>query len=147
MRLRFRPAFSLIELTMVLAIMAALVTLTAVLENKALRLQRAEQAAEILRTELMTVRNDAIANTHDGPWGVQVQDSGVVEFHGASYAARDQAFDKRLDFDAGLAITGTRDFVFGVLSGIPSDAGETDFSDQGRLYKVIVNKYGAISVQ
>ena len=135
------------ELTMVLAIMAMLVTLTAILENKALRLQRAEQAAETLRTELVTARNEAIANTHDGPWGVQVQDSAVAEFHGASYAARDQAFDKRLDFDSGLAISGTRDFVFGVLSGIPSAPGETAFTDQGRVYRVIVNKYGAVTVQ
>jgi prepilin-type N-terminal cleavage/methylation domain-containing protein len=141
------PAFTLIELTIVLAVMAALVMLTAILENKALRLQRAEQAAEIMRTELVTARNEAIANTHDGPWGLQMQSSTIVQFHGTNYAGRDQSFDKRLDFDSGIAVSGTRNYVFQVLSGMPTTPGETDFSDSGRIYRVMVNKYGAVSVQ
>lgn len=147
MRAHLCPAFTLFEMMIVMAIMVMLVGVTAGLENRALQMQRAEAAAETLRLELIQARNAAMANTHDGPWGLQVQDAAFVEFHGSSYASRDQVWDEYLDYDAGVAVSGNRDYVFQSLSGTPIAQGQTDLADGSRVYHVKVNKYGAIWIE
>ena len=129
-----------------MAILATLVGLTAMVENRALNLQQAEQAAELLRIELVSARTESIANTHDGRWGVHIENNVIVQFQGDGYDVRDAAYDKRLEFAEDVTVSGTRDYVFERPSGLPLNNGETDFSNIGSAYRVTVNRYGAVEV-
>lgn len=143
---RIRAGFTLLETLVVMGILALLIGMTALVETNSLKLQVAEQTAELMRVELVSARNEAISNSHDGPWGVYVENNSIVQFHGDAYSSRDQTFDKRFDFDGDVSVSGTREYIFQPSSGLPSATGMIDFSSTLSSYSVTLNRYGSVEV-
>lgn len=135
------------ELLLTVALIAFLVGTSAVVQQQALRLQETERVVETLRTEAVSARGAATDDTHDGPWGVRIEGSEIVMFHGAGYTSRDTTFDRRFEFNSEVSIGGRVEYVFLPPFGLPESYGITTVSFAGRSYVLEVSKYGGVEVR
>lgn len=83
----------------------------------------------------------------DAAWGVHIATStGVVLFQGASYVARNTAYDEAYALPISVTISGLNEVVFAKFTGIPNTVGTTTLtSTTGDTQEVVVSVNGTIS--
>lgn len=106
-----------------------------------------ERARELVRSELVRARTDAISGSQDQSWGVAFTPSSITRFGGASFASRDPQFDVTNSFSAPVTMSGATEIVFTRPRGEPTAAGSVVITNGTRSYSVSVNSAGTITVQ
>lgn len=93
-------------------------------------------------------RAQVLAQAIDGDttWGVYVQLGSITLFQGASYGARDTAFDETFDVPTSITPSGISEVVFAKFSGLPTATGTATLtSNTNETRNITVNAKGMVS--
>lgn len=115
----FRPAFTIIELTLVLAIFAITAATTLPFLGRFQQRETFQTITEDIVRTLQTAQHKAMSGERDSSWGVRFERGAYILYAGTSYTARRKPFDRRHAAPRTLTFTGTDDVNFHRESGEP----------------------------
>jgi Tfp pilus assembly protein FimT len=136
--------FSLAELLLVMAMLAVVVGLGAPVYLSAANRNERDVATNLLVQDLYRAQVNSRAVTADKNWGVAVNGQTVTLFRGASYAARDQAFDDNYDVPRSISLAGTSQIVYDKLTGWPQTTGSFSLQSKTDNRTVTINGKGMV---
>lgn len=116
-------AFTLIELLLVIAGIAALGALTAPIGVRFLQGQILDETANGILETLRRSQNSAIYQKNDSAFGVAFFPGNYVLFQGNSYASRAASADEIFELGGNTSVSGITEVVFSKLTGLPSVSG------------------------
>lgn len=93
-------------------------------------------------------RAQVLAQAVDGDtsWGISVLSGSIILFKGASYAARDTAFDEVFEVPASITPSGLSEIVFTKFTGLPQTTGTiTLTSNANETRTITINTKGIVS--
>jgi prepilin-type N-terminal cleavage/methylation domain-containing protein len=144
--------FTLIEITVVIAIVAVLAGLIAFVDLNNYRGDAFRAELSSLGVALQTARADALNNIDQNRHGVAIHPggyNGYVLFEGDSYATRDAALDQDIDAAYGVTVApgSPSEVVFDQLSGDTHLDADITFIDPNRniTAAISINHEGRIS--
>lgn len=138
--------FTLIELLLSVSILTLIagVSLPVVMsfKNRHDIVVETQSVAEALRR----AQQYSATGRGDDTWGVNFQSGIVTVFKGASYAARDTAYDEVDTFPDSLTLSYIGDVVYTKLYGVPSVSGVQTITSQvsGETKNVTLNAKGMV---
>ncbi len=140
--------FSLLEMLLSLAVLALIFAVSSSVYSRAVFTQELDSGARGAASLLGLASARAGASAGDAQWGVAFVGGSAVLFKGASYAARNEAYDETLALP-GLSSAGQSEYVFAKMTGRPAIAGSTTltFAATGESATVEVNDYATIFAQ
>lgn len=141
-----RPAFTLIEILVVIGLMGMIMLFTLPVGMETLRQHEFLNARESLRRTLTTAREDAFAGTGGAAWGVAIIGNDLVRFQGNSYLSRNASYDVTVPLGALVALTGPSEVVFTRPDGFPATPATLALTDGRRTATTTVNALGTIDV-
>ncbi|KKU63129.1 MAG: hypothetical protein UX87_C0033G0002 [Candidatus Amesbacteria bacterium GW2011_GWA1_47_16] len=142
-----RPAFSLIELLLVLAIISSLGIFTASFYSRFLLRSAGDQARMHLVSSINKARTYAVTGRRNSDWGVRFSPPVLTLFSGSSYAARDTAVDENITFNPNVTVSGISEIVFSRLTGLPGTTAVITLSIGSDTQNITVNSEGIPSAQ
>lgn len=139
-----RPAFSAMELILVIAIIALVFAATIPFAYRF----RNQQLRETLQTDLIQVLRQAqlraLQSEAGSDWGVHLSSGSFVLYRGSSYNTREPSFDITYNIHESVTWTGLSEITFHRGRGTPFTGGTLQFSDQASSGTIIVNTVGGI---
>lgn len=114
--------FTLVEMLLSVSIITLLVGLSVPVYATFVGRNDLDVARQGVVESLRRAQTYARAVEGDSTWGVSILSNRAVVFKGASYAARDTAFDENIIFGGGVSST-AGEVVFAKLSGTPNTVG------------------------
>jgi len=101
---------------------------------------------ETIASMFRRAQNYARSVQGDSQWGVHIQAGSATLFKGATYAARDTAYDETAVINTSITPTGTTDVLFAKLSGAPGSTASVTLTGQANETRtIIVNAKGTVS--
>lgn len=81
----------------------------------------------------------------DTTWGVKILSGSVIVFKGASYAARDTSSDEVYSIPSSITISGTTEYVFAKMTGLPTSTGSVTLTaTSGDSKTITINAKGTV---
>lgn len=93
-------------------------------------------------------RAQILAQASDGDmsWGVKVQSGSIVLFGGASFSARDAAYDESFDLPSTITPAGVTEVVYEKFTGVPQTTGTTTLTTTTNESRtIILNSKGTLT--
>ena len=144
-----KTGFTLLEVLLTVTLMGVLAGLALPIVPRWLQLNDVDVVANTVAQSLRRAQVQAQSGAGDTSWGVSVDASDndqIVLFQGASYAARDTAYDEVFELPATIAVSGVSEVVFAVLTGEPGATGTVTLTtNTNQVRTVVVNAVGGIS--
>ncbi|MEK7473315.1 MAG: prepilin-type N-terminal cleavage/methylation domain-containing protein [Patescibacteria group bacterium] len=145
--MKTRPAFTLLELLIVMGMLVLFAGLAAAVSTPALRNAEFDRVRETVRSELAAARADTIGGTSDSSWGVAFSSGSITRYRGTSYATRDQTLDLVTTFGNGVTLSGDTDVTFVRPTGAPIAAATIIITNGALRATTTINAVGAIEMQ
>lgn len=123
-----QQGFTLIEMLLSVSIITLLVGISVPVYATFIGRNDLEVTRQGIVESLRRAQTYARAVEGDSTWGVAVVSGKAVLFKGASYAARDTAFDENITINSSITTSGLSEVVFTKLSGAPSATGTATFT-------------------
>lgn len=140
---RFRKGFTLLEVMLSMAVIAALAAIGLPVYQSLQVRNDLDIAAETIAQGGRRAQVLSTASDGDAEWGLRVQTGSVVIFRGASYAARDAAYDETYDLPASIVPSGVTEVIYAKLSGAPSATGTVTLTGNNNETRTItINSKG-----
>lgn len=118
------PAFTLVEVLIVIVIGAILAILTIPVAIRFYQSQLVNDTALTLKQTLRRAQANAVAARNDSPFGVRIQSNELVLFQGMNYASRVTSEDEHIDVPSTVTVTSTySEFVFSKVYATSSASG------------------------
>jgi prepilin-type N-terminal cleavage/methylation domain-containing protein len=141
-----KNGFTLLELLLVLALMAALAVVAAPMY---LSLQ-AENEMNITTVTIGDILRRAQLKSQaidsDSAWGVEIKSGTLTIFKGQNFANRDQTFDENFSLASTITLSGLTEIIFYPLSGAPNVNGIIKLEHlDGRQSQLSINGLGIIN--
>lgn len=136
--------FTLLELLLSVAIISLLAGLSLPVYRTLLSKNDLDIAATVTASSLK--RAQVLSQSVDGDitWGVKVQSGNIIVFKGTSYFARDASYDENFDLVTSIAPSGTTEYVFSKLSGLPQAIGTVILTTESDTRTVTINEKGMV---
>lgn len=136
--------FTLLELLLFVAIISLLAGLSLPVYRTLLSKNDLDIAATVTASSLK--RAQVLSQSVDGDitWGVKVQSGNIIVFKGTSYVARDASYDENFDLVTSIAPSGTTEYVFSKLSGLPQAIGTVILITENDTRTVTINEKGMV---
>src|SRR3989339_187138 len=140
--MRVSGGFTVIELLIVMAILALLLAsvpfaMTSFQESRSMDTAVQSTMQSLRRAQVLSQAVDG-----DETWGVYLQSGSVIVFQGASYVARDSAFDEVLEFSDSIQVSGVTEVIFEKLTGEPNATGDILFESNTRIQTLTIFETG-----
>ncbi len=137
--------FTIIELLVVLAAMAALLGM-AIPSLHLFLSQTGQQDATVAYAQaLRRAQTLAQSGRGDSPWGVLIATSSATLFKGATYATRDSSYDEPFAFTFPLTVSGLTEVDFSKFGGTTT-GGTTTIAAYGAVSKTVgINAKGTLT--
>ena len=136
--------FTLIEIAIVIGIISFLAAFGVIVGLDSYSRYVFHSDADTAVAMLQKARSEAINNIGESPHGVYFGNAAnLILFSGASFAARNPAYDLKLAKSKTGSFGGAAEVVFSQLSGITTDANIT-ISDGIRNVTITINNEGGI---
>ncbi|MEK9183662.1 MAG: prepilin-type N-terminal cleavage/methylation domain-containing protein [Patescibacteria group bacterium] len=139
--------FTLLELMLVMALLAASVLLTAPLGIDFLQAQKLDETASEIISELRRAHSQSVFQKNDSAFGVKFLSSSYVLFQGNSYDNRIQNNDERFILPTFMVVNGINEVVFSKLTGRPSVTGVISVVLRNKNKNIIINEGGVVEKQ
>lgn len=136
--------FTLLEILLALSVLFLLTAASVPLYQQLQSNYDLDQAAQLTVTAARSAQRFAKSSRLDSSWGIFTQQGSVTLFKGSSYAARDVAHDDVFTLSTGLVISGTTEYVFQKINGVPSQSGTTSYTNALQQSKTITINDAAI---
>lgn len=143
--------FTLIEITIVLALVGLIAALALPVSLGSYRRYIAASGRDDLLTLLRHARAQAMAGVCEGDactgaaaHGVAIEDGAYVLFQGETYATRDPDQDIAFDTDGTAYSSGLREVVFEPLSGDVLHPGQITIEENGKAAMITIGDQGQI---
>lgn len=141
-----KSGFSLIEVLMSVGLLAAIAGIASPLYQSYQNRNNLEIAGNSIAQSLRRAQVLSRSVDGDSSWGVRVQTGKVVIFRGASYAARNTAYDEEYEIAATIGTSGLNEIVFEKFTGKPLVTGFINLNSLNNETKSIaINEKGAVS--
>ncbi len=138
-------SFTLIEVVIVAAIFAILITLGLPVGLDAYRNYLLTSETRNLLSILRRAENHAFSNAHASPHGVAIEEDRFILFQGTSYASRTAAYDEEYLKSGAVTASGTTEIVFSQLSAKPNASATIVLSNELRSQTITINDEGTIN--
>ncbi len=137
------PAFSLVEVLLVLGVIAAM-SAFALPAYRAYQIRSdLDNAAQEIVQSLGRARTLSMAGKGDSVWGVLTQDA--LLFRGTSFLTRDPAHDEQYPVAPTIQVTGLQEVTYSRFTGVPSATGTitlTAISGDHRRIDILLDREG-----
>ena len=140
-----RAGFTLFELLIALAIGFILAVSVAIISVNFVRNREMEVVQETLVSYLRAAEQRALASESNVAHGVSMTGGNLTLFRGASYAARQTAYDTVLPYPSYITVTGITAVVFAKQAGTPSVSGTMTITNGLRTAIITIYSTGSIS--
>ncbi len=137
--------FTLLELLLSVAIIGIFAGLSLPVYRTLLSKNDLDIATVTTAQTLRRAQIQSLAVDGDTTWGMKVQSGSIVLFKGASYPARDTVYDESFDIPTTISPSGTTEYVFSKLTGLPQSAGSVNLSTENDNRSVTINEKGTIT--
>ncbi len=149
-----RRGFTLVELTLVIAIFIILFGTGAVALGNFVSGQGLHTAENYLSQSLHDARSFSVAQHHDSEWGVYLDTvtdpDRLILFKGSSYPLRDEGFDQTTPFHKSVSFkqislaSGLSEIVFAKRTGQTGDYGTVTLGTDNENVQISLNALGII---
>jgi len=141
------PAFTLIELLLVVAILGIIIAFGAPFFGGAFSRTNIDNANLLTAQSLRRAMLKAQSNEMDSDWGVKLSSGQILIFKGSSYAARDAGFDIITELEDNVVFSGDTEIVFPKHSGeLSSNKSVTiGLANTSESKTITINTKGALS--
>lgn len=143
--MRNEKGFSLLEVLLSIAVIAILAGLSLPITRTMLTKNDLDVATSTVAQTLRRAQILSQAVDGDTSWGVKVQSGSITLFKGTSYAARDASYDENFDLVSSITPSGTTEYVFSKLSGLPQTIGTITLTTESDTRTVTVNEKGMVN--
>jgi len=141
-----RKGFTIIELLLVIALMAvaSVIAIPAYIDFQSRNdIDTAEVtfAQSVRRAQQLSMAVDSDTN-----WGVIAQSGQITIYKGSSYVSRDVNFDENFDLSSAITPSGTTEYNFSKVFGVPGSAGTVTFTGNNSEQRTVnVNAKGVVN--
>ncbi len=152
--MKFKRAFTLIELLLVIAIVAIIFAFSAPYTLRFYNTQLINETQSNILSVLSQARHNALLQKNDSDWGVKFdsENNQYILFQGSSYAENVDLYDEVYPLLNNVELTGdwTDEIVFSKYTGVPTVNGETTFGTTTLAYEsmtrqIFIDEDGLIS--
>lgn len=120
--------FTLIELLLVISMLALFTTFSGMLFSKTTTRNNLAVSGITATNLLRRAQILSRANYRDSAWGVSVVSGSIRLYKGSSFATRDASFDEVAEIASSVNVSGTTEFNFNKVTGIPVTTGTLTFT-------------------
>jgi len=145
--LKKKKAFTLIEITIVISLLALILTIAVPYGLRFFRVERLNSASREILEALRLSQAQAIGQKHDDQFGVYIGPEDYTLFRGSSYLERTQSYDQSYPLSSQIELSGLNEIVFGKLTGLPSQTGEIILRSGARENVIRINDQGLTSLE
>jgi prepilin-type N-terminal cleavage/methylation domain-containing protein len=140
--------FTLLEILIVVGISLILFYLIIPVGLDFYKSQQIDNETRIMVQTLKRAQSKAMAAESDSKFGVYINNDNYILFRGDSYASRNSQYDEVFDLSGSITIEDSpKEIVFSKVEGTPSFAGGIVFNGGNQTRKVLINKFGVISLE
>ena len=143
--LSLSSGFSLLELLIVIGIFTILFSISTSVFNSFKIRSDLQVVTNSIVEALRSAQSGAQSGKSDSKWGVKVLSNQVVLFQGNTYATRNSSFDQSFSFPGGISASGLSEVIFEKISGITSNIGDINISNNDSQRVLSVNSKGSIN--
>lgn len=141
-----KKAFSLIELSLTISLLAIIGTLSIPVCLNIQRQAELTNAANNLASFWRQGQHLSQAMANDARWGVKVGPSSITLFQGLSFSLRDSSSDQVVNLAPSVTPSNQLEVVFDKYSGLPDQAASVILtSSDGSTKTVNLNSLGLVS--
>lgn len=146
MKLQTDKGFTLLEILLSVAAIAVIAGISVPIYQSFQVRNDLDIAAVTIAQSLRRAQALSQAVDGDASWGVYAQSGSMTLFKGASYAARDAAFDEVFEVPASIAPSGVSEIVFTKFTGAPQTTGAVTLtSTANETRNITVNAQGMVN--
>ena len=139
-----KAAFTLVELLIVMAIFALLITASIPVSINFYKARTLDVNQNGLVQTLRKAQLKAMSIEADSSFGVYITQGKYILFRGSSYKTRDANFDEIFKLPSNIEVSGLSEIVFSKLDGIPSKTGDITLTSGSKSETISINKVGKI---
>lgn len=140
-----RPAFTLIELLLVITMISILAAISVPVFQSFQNKNDLIVAHQILADALRRAKILSEAGLYDSEWGVYIGFSEIVIFQGSNYSTRDTSYDEIYEISSGIEVSGLTEVVFSKGTGESSEIGSMVLTNpSGATLDLLINEAGAL---
>lgn len=136
--------FSLLEILVVIAIIAALGAATLPYASRSYKHYVKTVETKNIISVLRRAETMAMANAFESNFGVKFTSSAAILFKGNSYATHDAAYDETYPISNAVSVSAPSEIVFEKITGRPAAAISLSVSSNGKNQMISVGKEGTI---
>jgi prepilin-type N-terminal cleavage/methylation domain-containing protein len=140
-----RGGFTLVEMIISLGVSVILFGAAIIISLNFIKNRQLSVVVETTVSYLRAAEQRALASEGNMSHGVRLSGGSLTMFRGASYAARQTAYDTVLPYSPYITVSGVSDVVFAKQTGAPSATGNLTISNGIRSATIIIYSTGAIS--
>ncbi len=140
-----KKGFTLLETLVVVAIFAVLGALTVPYSARSYRHYIMTVETKNIISIMRRAQNMAMANTYQSTFGIKFNATSYVLFRGASYAARNSAYDETYQIANAITVTGPSEIVFQQFSGKPATNTTITVASSEKSQTITLGKEGIIN--
>lgn len=138
--------FTLIELLLSVAIIGIITAISMPVYASFLVRNDLSNSSEGVASALRRASLYARGSKADSVWGVKIQSTSIILFKGASYAARDTAYDEPVALPNTITASGLDEIIFAKLVATPSTTGTITLTTTNNETKAIaINAKGMVT--
>lgn len=139
-----RRGFSLIELILAVALILIIGGFSMSFSTNFLLQNAAANTRDQFIGALRKAQTYALSSKENSNWGIHHAGNTITLFKGASYAARDTAWDETYESNANLSISGPNEIIFTKMTGLPNTTGTITITGVSTNKTVTINSQGVV---
>jgi len=143
--MHIRQGFTLVEMMIAFGVGLVLVSATVIISANFVKNSSMAVVVQTIVSDLRAAEQRALASEGNVSHGVKMAGGNVTLFRGASYAARQTAYDSIMPYQSYMTFSGITEVVFAKQTGAPSVAGTITVTNGLRTVVVTIYSTGAIS--
>jgi prepilin-type N-terminal cleavage/methylation domain-containing protein len=139
-------AFTLIEITLVIALLSIILTVAVPYGLRFFSVERLNGTSRELLESLRLAQFQSMSQSMDSSFGIYLREESFILFRGESYTQRDIQYDQVYYLPEQIDLSGLNEVVFEKLTGLPSQIGEIILSSREQENIIYINDQGLISL-
>lgn len=138
--------FTIIELILVIAIISTVALLSSPFYSRFLLQNAVDNTVDQLSGSLRKAQVYSMMGKQSSAWSVNFSSNTITLYKGASFVARNPAFDEKFSVNPNVTISGMTDISYAKVTGLPTPTTATITISSGANSKTVtINSQGVVS--